>query len=129
MRRGGVKVEGCTEKPTQGNARRRTSTGPWPEAGNLALEARHPKSEAFIKGLNKKVPASGTLARNLPSLPICFWPSLATPIWGYYETPTDRLASRSSQVAGGTLLPELAGFFARACGVFPEPPEDDELAP
>ena len=40
---------------------------PWPEAGNLALEARGSKSEEFNKALNRKVSVWGALARSWKS--------------------------------------------------------------
>ena len=40
---------------------------PWPEAGNLSLEARGPKSEEFSKALNTEVPGLGSLGRTWES--------------------------------------------------------------
>ena len=57
--------------------------GPWPEAGNLALEARDSQSEEFNKGFNSKVSGLGALAKKVPSLPISFWHRFATTILRY----------------------------------------------
>ena len=56
---------------------------PWPEAGNLALEARGSKSEEFNTALNRKVSVWGALAKKVPSLPISFWHKNATTALGY----------------------------------------------
>ena len=48
---------------------------PWPDLGNLALEAQGLKNEEFKSRLNKKVSALGAqarLARKVPGLPISF---------------------------------------------------------